>query len=83
MRIKALADVRSIAIDDADSIIRAFHRETKFGGKPLELELKLTEEEKKLLAKKEAELNEIPEKRELDAAVDEPVFKKARNGITG
>lgn len=39
-KIKALADIRPIAIDDADSIIRAFHRSVKSGrdsAAPLEL----------------------------------------------
>lgn len=54
-RIKALADVRDIAIDDADSIIRAFHRGTKMGQATEAAELlPLTAEEKKLLADKEA-----------------------------
>src|ERR1700744_507732 len=30
-KIKALADIRPIAVDDADSIIRAFHRSLKLG----------------------------------------------------
>jgi homocitrate synthase len=53
-KIKALADIRPIAIDDADSIIRAFHNNIKQGtDKPL---LDLTEEEKAQLAEKEREL---------------------------
>ncbi|MCJ1311642.1 Saccharopine dehydrogenase [Agyrium rufum] len=81
MKIKAMADVRPIAVDDADSIIRTFHRNIKLGhDKPL---LDLSEEEKKLFAKKEAELKGLPEKRALDEKVeregeDERTLKKAR-----
>jgi len=82
-KIKALADIRSIAIDDADSIIRAFHRGTKLG-REVELLPNMTEEEKALLAQKEKEIAG-PEKRALDEAVaaqSEPASKKAKNGVT-
>lgn len=49
-KIKQLADIRPIAIDDADSIIRAFHRGLKTGH-DVELLPNLTEEEKAALAK--------------------------------
>ena len=53
-KIKALADIRPIAVDDADSIIRAFHNNLKHGtNKPL---MDLTEEERIQLAAKEKEL---------------------------
>ncbi|KAF4635718.1 hypothetical protein G7Y89_g2366 [Cudoniella acicularis] len=78
-KIKQLADVRPIAIDDADSIIRAFHRGIKLG-KEVDLLPNMTEEEKQLLAK-EKEID-MPEKRRLDAEADIPIAKKARNGIT-
>lgn len=55
-KIKALADIRPIAIDDADSIIRAFHRNIERGeNKPL---MDLTAEEKAQVAAKEKELEE-------------------------
>ena len=86
MKIKALADVRPIAVDDADSIIRAFHRNVKLGiDKPL---LELSQEEKELFEKKERELRAEPEKRALEEEAKregetERVVKKARaNGIT-
>lgn len=79
-KIKALADIRSIAVDDADSIIRAFHRQTKTG-KAVELLPNMTEEEKVLLAKKEAEIAGVPEKRKLDE-VAESQAKKARNDVS-
>ncbi|KAL1983428.1 hypothetical protein VTN96DRAFT_10334 [Rasamsonia emersonii] len=53
-KIKALADIRPIAVDDADSIIRAYHNNLKLGqNKPL---LDLTEEEKAQFEAKEKEL---------------------------
>lgn len=78
-KIKALADVRPIAIDDADSIIRAFYRGIKLG-KEVELLPNMTEEEKVMLAQKEKAID-IPEKRALDEAA-QPATKKARNGVT-
>ncbi|ESZ94221.1 homocitrate synthase [Sclerotinia borealis F-4128] len=79
-KIKALADIRSIAVDDADSIIRAFHRQTKTG-KAVELLPNLTEDEKALLAKKDSEISGVPEKRKLDE-VAESQAKKARNEVS-
>ena len=81
-KIKALADVRPIAVDDADSIIRAFHRNIKLGqNAPL---LKgLTEKEQAILAVKEREIAGLPEKRALEEeANSESAVKKVRtNGI--
>ncbi|MCJ1288625.1 Saccharopine dehydrogenase [Xylographa carneopallida] len=81
-KIKALADVRPIAVDDADSIIRAFHRNIKLGqNAPL---LKgLTEKEQAIFAAKEREIAGLPEKRALEEeANDESAVKKVRtNGI--
>ncbi|KLJ08614.1 homocitrate synthase [Blastomyces silverae] len=52
-KIKQLADIRPIAVDDADSIIRAYHRNVKLGeNKPL---LELTAAEKEALVEKEKE----------------------------
>ena len=71
-KIKALADVRPIAVDDADSIIRAFHWNVKHGGdKPLLHGL--TAEEKATFEKKEREINGLPEKRALDEQVEKEV----------
>ncbi|MCJ1280786.1 Saccharopine dehydrogenase [Xylographa opegraphella] len=81
-KIKALADVRPIAVDDADSIIRAFYRNIKLGqNAPL---LKgLTEKEQAKFAAKEKEIAGIPEKRALEEeANDDGAVKKVRtNGI--
>lgn len=79
-KVKALADVRPIAIDDADSIIRAFHRNLKMG-KPIQtvdLLPNATEEEKKKLAEAERIDAGVPEKQALDAEVE----KQIQNGIT-
>ncbi|MCJ1400250.1 Saccharopine dehydrogenase [Xylographa trunciseda] len=81
-KIKALADVRPIAVDDADSIIRAFHRNIKLGQNgPL---LKgLTDKEQAIFAAKEKEIAGLPEKRALEEeANDESAVKRVRtNGI--
>ena len=53
-KVKALADIRPIAVDDADSIIRAYHRNLKMGeNKPL---LDLTDDEQARFVAKEKEL---------------------------
>ena len=54
-KVKALADIRPIAIDDADSIIRAYHRNlTRGENKPL---LELSADEQAQFAVKEKELS--------------------------
>ncbi|TDZ66075.1 Homocitrate synthase [Colletotrichum trifolii] len=77
-KIKALADVRPIAIDDADSIIRTFHLNITEGEeKPLLPNL--TAEEQAKFEKAERELAGEPEKRALDEeAVTEPAPKKVK-----
>jgi len=83
-KIKALADVRPIAIDDADSIIRTFHGNLhKNTDEPLLPNM--TEEEKKKFEQKQRELNGIAEKRELDEQADQeaevPQAKKTKTEI--
>ena len=80
VKIKALADVRPLAIDDADSIIRNFHFNlTADKEKPL---IQLTGEEEKAFVAKEKELNGVAEKRDIDQTADAeaevPVAKKTR-----
>lgn len=81
-----MADIRQLAVDDVDSVIRAFYRQTQ--GHDVPLLQNLTAEEKKQFAEKEKELKQVPEKRALDETVDaqietEQVVKKARSsGIT-
>ncbi|KAK5139400.1 Saccharopine dehydrogenase, partial [Oleoguttula sp. CCFEE 6159] len=83
-KIKALADVRPIAIDDADSIIRTFHFNLQAKvEKPLLPNM--TEEEKVKFEKAERELAGEKEKRELDEIVDEqadvPKAKKTKTEV--
>jgi hypothetical protein len=68
-KIKALADVRKIAIDDTDSIIRAFPFNVHNDEERPHLE-GLTAEEKNKFVQVEAKLVAEPERRGLDAAVD-------------
>jgi homocitrate synthase len=76
-KIKALADIRPIAIDDADSIIRAFHRSIKLG-QEIDLLPNMTDAERAAFAKKEQEIA-IPEKRALDEEARLPGAKKAKD----
>jgi homocitrate synthase len=78
-KIKALADVRPIAIDDADSIIRTFHGNLERGTEEPLLP-NLTPEEKKKFEQKQRELAGLGEKRELEEQVaeDAPGAKKAK-----
>lgn len=80
VKIKALADVRPLAIDDADSIIRNFH--FNLSAKKERPLLQLTKEEEKEFVKKEKELNGVAEKRELEAEADAeaevPTAKKTK-----
>lgn len=87
-KIKALADIRPIAIDDADSIIHAFYRHVKLGkDNPIELP-NMTDLERQKLKEVEQEDAKAPEKRRLDETVNEQVateqtVEKARvNGVT-
>ena len=80
-----MADIRQLAVDDVDSVIRAFHRQVQ--GHDVPLLQGLTADEKKRLEEKEKEMRQEPGKRALDETVDaqietEQVAKKARsNGI--
>ena len=80
-KVKAMADIRQLAVDDVDSVIRAFHRNIK--GDNVPLLSNLTAEEKDKFREKEKEMRQVPEKRELDEVVDaqvetEKMVKKAR-----
>jgi homocitrate synthase len=85
-----LADIRPINVDDTDSILHAFYRNVKAGKATSTHGLlpNMTAEEKKLLAEKEKEINQEPEKRVLDetaqeeAATSNVVEKAQANGIT-
>ncbi|MCJ1243931.1 Saccharopine dehydrogenase [Trapelia coarctata] len=80
-KIKAMADVRPIAVDDADSIIRAFYRNIKHGiDAPLLHDL--TAEEKAAFEKKERELQGLPEMQALEEQAAQDVKKVQTNGVT-
>jgi homocitrate synthase len=83
-KIKAIADVRKIALDDTDSIIRTYyHNLHSEQEKPLLPGM--TAEEEKAFAEAEAELNGVKEKRDLDATADAeaevPTAKKTRTQV--
>ena len=83
LKIKAMADVRPLAIDDADSIIRTYHHNlSATKEKPL---LQLTEEEKQKFAKAEEELKKETEAKELQRTADEqaevPAAKKQKTEV--
>jgi len=77
---KALADIQPIAIDDADSVMRTFHRSPKLG-KEIDMLPKMTAEERALFAQKEKEIA-MSEKRELEKDAEIPLAKKVKNGVT-
>jgi homocitrate synthase len=80
-KVKALADVRKITLDDTDSIIRAYHHNLN---NPNEVPLLegLTAEEKKKFVAAEKELSGEKEKRQLeqtaDAEAEVPANKKTK-----
>ncbi|KAF2839513.1 homocitrate synthase [Patellaria atrata CBS 101060] len=81
-KIKAMADVRPIAIDDADSIIRTFHLNLQNGtDKPLLADM--TAEEKAKFAKAEKELRSTKEERQLEeqAEAEAPMAQTIRPEI--
>lgn len=80
LALKSLADVKSLAVDDADGIIRAFHRNIKLGKtvKPMDLLPNATDEQRTALAEAEQEVS-IPQKRSLDETAE---FDNKRARIT-
>jgi homocitrate synthase len=68
-KIKALADIRPIAIDDADSIIRGYYNNIKTGAAhPLLGDL--SAQEQAAVEAKELEIQGEPEKRQLEATAE-------------
>lgn len=68
-KVKAMADVRRLAIEDTDTIINAYYSNLKSNQeKPLLKDL--TAEEQRQFAEKERELNQESEKRKLDEIVN-------------
>lgn len=83
-RIKAMADVRHLAIEDTDAIINAFYENLysdSNGEKPLLDDM--TADEKKKFAQKEAELSQEPESNHLDQIVDQQTNTLAKHDING
>ena len=69
-KVKAMADVRPLAIDDADSVIRTFHLNlTSNEEKPLLPNM--TSEEQAKFEKAEKELASEPEQKSLDKTVEQ------------
>lgn len=83
-RIKAMADVRHLAIEDTDAIINAFY-ENLYSESNEEKPLldDMTAEEKAKFAQKEAELNQEPESQQLDQIVDQQTNVLARQDVNG
>jgi homocitrate synthase len=82
-KIKAMADVRPIAIDDADSIIRTFHLNLT-SDEEHPLLPNLTAEEQAKFEQAQRDLKNVKEKRSFEAEEDSdaPVAKKTRAEIT-
>ena len=71
-KIKALADVRSLAVNDVDDIIRDFHRNLKVGDAHKVPLSGLTEEEQRRVAEKEKRVLE-------DGALDQEMAEAERD----
>ena len=83
-RIKAMADVRHLAIEDTDNIINAFYENLyseKNAEKPLLADM--TADEKTKFAQKEAELSQEPESQHLDQIVDQQTSALAKHEVNG
>lgn len=80
-KVKAMADVRKITLDDTDAIIRAFYHNLH-NEKEVPLLEGLTADEKKKFVAAENELNGVKEKRQLeetaDAQAEVPSSKKTK-----
>jgi len=76
-----MADVRPIAIDDADSIIRTFHFNLT-SDKEHPLLPNLTAEEQAKFEQAQRDLKVVAKKRTLDDAEDVPASKKTRSEVT-
>lgn len=83
-RIKAMADVRHLAIEDTDAIINAFY-ENLYTEQNCEKPLldNMTADEKSRYAEKEAELSQEPESQHLDQIVDQQTNILANQDVNG
>ncbi|KAG8531763.1 uncharacterized protein KY384_003399 [Bacidia gigantensis] len=86
-KIKEMADLRSLAIEDTDAIITAFYENLNAEeGKEKPLLDDLTSAEQEELAQKEAETHAEPEAKKLDELVHAQtniIAEKSMNGING
>ena len=83
-RIKAMADVRHLTIEDTDTIINTFYENLYSEGKAEKPLLDgMTAHEEAEYAKKTAELNTEPEARALDGVVEKQTDILATNGVDG
>lgn len=83
-RIKAMADVRHLAIEDTDNIINAYYENLyseQNGEKPLLADM--TADEKIKFAQKEAELSQEPESQHLDQIVEQQTSVLAKHDVNG
>ena len=81
-KIKALADVRALAIEETDTIINNFYENLNREAEKEKPLLDLSKEEEKQLAEKERELAEkVPEKKLLDEMVRAQVDVINTNGV--
>ncbi len=83
-RIKAMADVRHLTIDDTDTIINSFYNNL-YSGEKTERPLlnDLTADETAEYAEKTAELGKEPESRALDGVVEKQTDILATDGVDG
>jgi len=79
-KVKALADIRKVTLDDTDAIISAYHHNL-YNDDTKPLIDNLTTEEKEKLAQAEKKLNGVKEKRQLDAQAEAeaPAAKRSRS----
>jgi homocitrate synthase len=78
-KVKALGDIRPPSMDDTDAIIRAFHNSIKLDKAVVDLLPHLTEQEKTIFAKKEAQIDATVESQPEQAAA--PPVAEASNGV--
>lgn len=83
-RIKAMADVRHLTIEDTDTIINSFY-ENLYSDNNTDKPLldNMTADEKAKFAEKTAELGREPESKALDDVVEKQTDILATNGVDG
>ncbi|KAL8993503.1 MAG: hypothetical protein Q9169_006291 [Polycauliona sp. 2 TL-2023] len=79
-KVKAMADVRRLAIEDTDVIINQFYHNLNSDQEDKPLLQDLTREEAEAFAKKERELNGVPEMERIEKVVEKQVNGEITNG---